>query len=197
MPVPNQREVEVVVGKYARRIRRATDAGFRAFVRRTGGAPNRFARTDAADVFDCVAQAIAREFSDGVGGKVMDGRGTLKLLLDGRVLVRFKKAGRNGVGSNLRTRANDKFLDPALPYEDAPQAAKVEICWTVNDTGTSFGSLRVIARNGDAGLWGFDLPGAAPLPLFDAKPAAPAKGRPRRSVAKLKGAKPEGERDAS
>jgi hypothetical protein len=196
MPVPNQREVEAVISKYARRIRRAVDAGFRAYVRRIGGAPNRFARTDSADTFDCVAQAIAREFSDGVGGKILDGRGTLKLLLDGRVLVRFKKAGRNGVGSNLRTRANDRFLDPSLPYEDAPRAAKVEICWTVNDTGTSFDSLRVIARDGAAGLWSFDLPGAAPLPLFEAKPAAPAEARPRRSVAKLKVAK-RGEREAS
>jgi hypothetical protein len=122
-----------------------------------------------------VARELIAEFKTESDVKVFEGAGTVRLLFGGRVLARFKKAGRNGRGMNLRTRANDRFLDPRLPFAEAPEAAKVEICWAVNATGTSFETLHVTAQQ------------VLPFPKRD----APAEESPRRSVVKLKGRKPE------
>jgi hypothetical protein len=195
MPVPRQHEVEAALSPYNDRIRRAVAAGFKVYVRKIAGAPNLLKRTDAVDVFDSVAQALIGLFRDDSKVRVFEARGTFKILFGGRVLARFKKAGSNGRGMNLRTHANDRFLNPTLPFEDAPDAAKVEICWTVNQTETSYETLHVVARNGDGALWSYELPGSAQIPLPLPKPGAPAPERQR--VAKLKGAKRDKDRDAS
>jgi hypothetical protein len=100
------------------------------------------------------------------------------------VLVRFKKAIKRGKGGNIRTGANDNFLDPGIPFADAPSAMKVEICWKVNELGTGYKSVHVTARNGDGQLWSFELPGGQQgiIEFPQQKTAAP---QPR-SVAKLK-----------
>ena len=198
MPAPNQAEVQAVLSRYNARIRRAVAAGFKSYVRRLGGEPNCMKRTDSADISDCVARALIAEFRTDASVTIIERNGTFKLLFDGKVLVRFKKAGRNGHGMNAVTGAHERFLNPAFPFEDAPNAIKVEICWTLNETATSFETLRVVARNGEGSLWFYELPGAAPLPLFAPDPAAEEEERPRRSVAKLKGAAVrKKERDAS
>jgi hypothetical protein len=187
MSPPLQHVVEATLAPFNARIRRAIDRGFKDYVRKLGGKANLLKRTDAIDVFDCVARELLAEFKGKAGVKVFEGSGTVRLLFGGRVLVRFKKAGRNGRGMNLRTRANDRFLDPRLPFPDAPDAAKVEICWRLNATGTSFETLHVTARNGDGALWSYLLPGGAEQTLPFPKDA-PVEA-PRRSVAKLKGGK--------
>ena len=187
MPAPLQHVVEAALSPYNDRIRRAIRHGFQAYIRKIGGTPNLLRRTDAVDVFDSVAQALIAEFHGDAGVKVFEGSGTIRILFGGRVLARFKKAGPNGHGMNLRTRANDRFLDPNLPFADAPRADKVEICWTSNATGTSFETLHVVARNGERALWSYAMPGGAQRTLPFPKPAAPAEAPPRRSVAKLKG----------
>ncbi|MGD0642222.1 MAG: hypothetical protein ABSC22_15855 [Roseiarcus sp.] len=191
MPAPLQHVVEAILTPYNDRIRRAIDRGFRGFVRKIGGNANYLKRTDAVDVFDSVARELIAEFKTESDVKVFEGAGTVRLLFGGRVLARFKKAGRNGRGMNLRTRANDRFLDPRLPFAEAPEAAKVEICWAVNATGTSFETLHVTARNGEGALWSYAMPGGAQQVLPFPKRDAPAEESPRRSVVKLKGRKPE------
>lgn len=101
------------------------------------------------------------------------------------MLARFKKASRRGCGQNIPTGANDNFLDPSIPFEDAPEAMKVEICWKVNELGTGYTDVHVTARDGAGVLWTYELPGGAQEIIeFPAKPVmAPPR---RRSVAKLK-----------
>lgn len=108
-----------------------------------------YKRTDSAGVFDSGKPDI----------KVFASGSTARFLFGGKVLVRFKKATRKGRGSNIPTGANDNFLDPAIPFEDAPQAMKVEICWKVNELGTGCITVYVTARNGDGKLWSYELPG--------------------------------------
>lgn len=195
VPLPRQIEVEAALSPYNDRIRRAVAAGFRAYVRKIAGVPNLLKRTDAVDVFDSVAQAVIGAFRQDATVRIFDGRGTFRLLFGGRVLARFKKAGPNGQGMNLRTRANERFLTPSLPFEDAPDAAKVEICWTVNETGTSYETPKVVARNGDGALWSYELPGGTQIALPLPKPAQPA--RERKKVAKLKDANRDKDRGVS
>ncbi len=102
------------------------------------------------------------------------------------MLARFKKAVRSGKGGNIATNANDSFLDPAIPFADAPEAMKVEICWKVNELGTGYASVHVTARNGDGQLWSYEMPGGNQgIIEFPQKTAMPQPAQ-RRSVAKLK-----------
>jgi hypothetical protein len=185
VPLPRQADVEAALTPYCLRIHRAVTKGFQSFVRRLGAGPNLLKRTDAADVFGCVARTLVTELKRDSNVKVFEGAGTVRLLFGGRVLARFKKAGRNGGGMNARTRANDAILDPRLPFLEAPTAAKVEICWTASATGTSYENLHVIARDGEGALWSYAMPGGAQQVLHFPKAGVPEE-RKRRSVAKLK-----------
>jgi len=80
-------------------------------VRRIGGAPNRFERTDAVDVFDCVAQALATEFERSPTSRYRRPRNP-EAPIRGKVLARFKKAGRDGRGMNLRNPRERPLPEP-------------------------------------------------------------------------------------
>jgi hypothetical protein len=185
MSLPVEKEVRTALEPYSKRIRKVLDKAFKDFLAKRG-AGNLYKRTDSADVFDSVIRAAITEFTGKPGVQVFSGGSTARFLFGGNVLVRFKKAARRGRGSNIRTGANDNFLDPAIPFADAPHAMKVEICWKVNDLGTGYDSLHVTARNGSGVLWSYEMPGGAQEIIeFPKKTAAPQQPG-RRSVAKLK-----------
>jgi hypothetical protein len=182
MSLPIEKDVREVLDPYAKRIRKVLDKAFKDFLSKRG-AGNIYKRTDSADVFDRVIRAAIAEFNGKPGVVVFDTGSTARFLFDGKVLVRFKKAVKRGKGGNIRTDANDNFLDPRIPFADAPQAMKVEICWKV---GTGYGAVYVTARNGDGQLWSYEMPGGNQgIIEFPQKTAVPQMPR-RRSVAKLK-----------
>ncbi len=148
-------------------------------------AGNVYKRTDSADIFDSVIQAAMAEFTGKLGIEVFPNGSTARFLFGGKVLARFKKASRKGRGQNIKTGANDKLLKASLPFPDAPQAMKVEICWKVNELGTGYTDVKVTARDGNRVLWTYEMPGGAQEIIeFPTKPAViPPK---RRTVAKLK-----------
>lgn len=197
MTLPVESDVRRVLAPFTKRIRRVLDQGFKTYLARRGSG-NLYKRTDSADIFDCVIQAAIAEFNSKPGVEVFQAGSTARFLFGGRVLVRFKKASRHGRGQNISTVANDNFLDPSIPFEDAPQAAKVEICWKVSALGTSYTAVFVTARDGAGKLWSYEMPGGAQEIIeFPARPAiAPPR---RRSVAKLKDSRKakKGTRDAS
>ena len=183
MSLPVETEVRETLEPFNGRIRSVLDKAFKDFIKK--GASNVYKRTDAADQFDGVIRAALGEFTNSPGVVVFPTGSTARFLFDGKVLVRFKKASRKGRGSNIPTGANDNFLDPAIPFADAPQAMKVEICWKVNELGTGYDSVHVTARNGDGKLWSYEMPGGNQgIIEFPQKIAAPQPRR--RSVAKLK-----------
>jgi hypothetical protein len=183
MTVPVENEVRETLEPYNGRIRKVLDKAFRDFNQK--GAGNIYKRTDSADVFDRVIRAAIADFSSTQGVMIFPTVSTARFLFDRKVLVRFKKASRKGRGSNIPTGANDNFLDPAIPFTDAPQAMKVEICWKVNALGTGYTSVHVTARNGDGKLWSYELPGGQQGVIeFPQKTVVPQPRR--RSVAKLK-----------
>jgi hypothetical protein len=184
MSLPIEKEVRETLDPYNKRILKVLDKGFKDFLSKRG-AGNLYKRTDSADIFDSVIRAAIAEFTNSPGIVVFPNGSTARFLFDGKVLVRFKKAVRTGRGSNIQTGANDNFLDPAIPFQDVPQAMKVEICWKVNELGTGYTSVYVTARNGDGKLWSYELSGGQQGVIeFPQKPAVPQPGR--RSVAKLK-----------
>jgi hypothetical protein len=183
MSLPVEKKVREELEPFNKRIRKVLDKAFKDFLAKRG-AGNMYRRTDSVDVFDSVIRAAISEFNGKPGVTVFTSGSTARFLF-GKVLVRFKKATRKGRGSNIQTDANNNFLNPAIPFADAPQAMKVEICWKVNELGTGYDSVHVTARNGDGKLWSYELPGGQQgIIEFPQKIAAPQPRR--RSVAKLK-----------
>jgi hypothetical protein len=126
------------------------------------------------------------EFSGKPGIEVFPNGSTARFLFGGKVLARFKKASRKGCGQNIKTGANDQFLKASLPFSDAPQAMKVEICWKVNELGTGYTGVYVTARDGHRVLWTYEMPGGVQEIIeFPRKQPAAVPPR-RRTVAKLK-----------
>lgn len=196
MPMPVEPTVRTALAPFDKRVRRAVDNGFKAYLARRG-AGNLYKRTDAADIFDCVVQAALVEFDGKPGIQVFKGKATARFLFANSVLVRFKKADRSGAGQNIKTGANDRFLNPTLAFPDAPEAMKVEICWKLNALRTGYDSLHVTSRNGAGVLWSYEMPGGVQETIrFPTKPApTPAVGR-RRAKLKSEDAKKKS-RDAS
>jgi hypothetical protein len=184
MSLPVEKEVRQALEPFNKLIRSVLDKAFKSFLtKRAGG--NLYRRTDSADIFDSVIQTAIRECTGKRGVEVFPQGSTARFLFGGKVLVRFKKASRRGRGQNIPTGANDNFLNPSIPFEDAPEAMKVEICWGVNKLGTGYTDVRVIARDGASAVWSYELPGGVQEVIeFPAKPAATPPRR--RSVAKLK-----------
>ncbi|BBZ94347.1 hypothetical protein BRDID11004_47500 [Bradyrhizobium diazoefficiens] len=183
MPLPVEKEVREELEPFNERIRKVLDKAFKDFLAKRG-AGNMYKRTDSVDVFDSVIRAAMAEFNGRPGVTVFASGSTARFLF-GNVLVRFKKAVRRGKGSNIATGANNDFLNPAIPFADAPSAMKVEICWKLNELGTGYRSVHVTARNGDNQLWSYELPGGQQgIIEFPQKTASP---QPRRRTAmKLK-----------
>jgi hypothetical protein len=184
MSLPVEKEVREVLEAYNKRIRKVIDRAFKDFLTKRGSG-NMYKRTDSVDVFDSVIRAAVAEFNGKPGTVVFATGSTARFLFDGKVLVRFKKAVRRGKGGNIATGANDNFLDPAIPFADAPSAMKVEICWKVNELGTGYKSVHVTARNGEGQLWSYELPGGQQGIIEFPQKTAERQPR-RRSVAKLK-----------
>ncbi|MEW6450554.1 MAG: hypothetical protein AB1490_07910 [Pseudomonadota bacterium] len=185
MSLPIEKKVRDVLEPFNKRIRKVLDKAFKDFLSKRG-AGNLYKRTDSADVFDSVIRAAVAEFNAKPGVVVFTTGSTARFLFDGKVLARFKKAVRRGKGGNIATGANDIFLDPSIPFADAPAAMKVEICWKVNELGTGYKSVHVTARNGNGQLWSYEMPdGNQGIIEFPQKTTAPPQPR-RRSVAKLK-----------
>jgi hypothetical protein len=184
MSLPIEKEVREALEPFNKRIRKVLDKGFRDFLAKRGPG-NLHKRTDSADVFDSVIRAAIGEFSGKAGIQVFSTGSTACFLFGGKVLARFKKANRRGRGANIPTGANDDFLNPGIPFADAPEAMKVEICWKVNDLGTGYTSILVTARDGAGHLWSYEMPdGAQGVIEFRGRNSVPL--QPRRSVAKLK-----------
>ncbi len=186
MPVPVESDVRAALEPYNKPIRKVLDKAFKAYLAKRGGG-NVYRRTDSADIFDSVIQAAMAEFNGKPGIQVFANGSTARFLFGGKVLTRFKKAGRKGRGQNIPTAANTEFLKASLPFPDAPEAMKVEICWKVNELGTGYNEVYVTARDGNRVLWTYEMPGGAQEIIeFPRKTAAPVQPQRRRSLAKLK-----------
>ena len=186
MPAPVEHVVQAALTPYNSRIHQAIGRGFRKFVSRLQFGANVFKRTDSVDISDCVASELLAEFEAKDGVTVFRKNGTVKFLFANRVVVRFKKGGKNGLGMNCRTAANDDFLNPELPFHDAPRAMKIEMCWKLNALGTACANVVVVARNGAGALWSYSLPGGSQQVFAFPVREGAAEEPGRRSIVRLK-----------
>lgn len=139
---------------------------------------SRWQRTRANNLFEYLANHLVIEFESDSGATFHWATETFKLILDNELIIRFKKANRNGVGSNIGTLAELNFCDPQTEIPGWPEVQKVEIDYKLNITGTAISEINVVARNGEKALWSYlvNPSGGAPilpLPITPTQPSTP------------------------
>ncbi len=120
-----------------------------------------------------------------------DKRGTtVKFLIKGQVLFRFKKADNTGHTANIPTQTEIDFHnhEKNLPILlKLPEVQRVEVVYRLNKLETAIQDICVVARDGDRVAWEHSLlkvgDVAVPLPMPEPKPV-----RPAAKIVKIKGA---------
>jgi len=139
-----------------------------------------FARTGTVLMHDLIVQEAAMVLDDMEGVHRIAHDKSVRYLLGDRVLLRFKKGTRSGLGSNIDTLANDNFIDAQTDLLDIPGAMKVELLWYPNKLRTKLDKVVVTARDGKSRLWGYAMgeePDIGMLPTeFPIAPVKPAAG---------------------
>ena len=118
---------------------------------------SRWPRTRATNFFEYLANGLLPEFPDGSGARFQFKDETFFMVLDERLVIRFKKADKKGMGSNITTQSFMEFCDPQQGLPGMPGVQKVEIVYTLNVTETALSEIIVVARNGDEKMWSYGL----------------------------------------
>ncbi|TIP07486.1 hypothetical protein [Mesorhizobium sp.] len=138
-----------------------------------------FQRTASSIMHDFIVQEAGTALDDLPGMRRIVHDKSVRYLVDDRVLFRFKRGTRNGLGSNIDTQANDDFIDAEVDLLGIPQIWKVELLWYPNKLRTKLDRIEVSARDGKRRLWAYTLgnePDIAWLPLdLPVGPTAPAR----------------------
>jgi hypothetical protein len=148
-----------------------------------------FQRTASSMMHDFIVQEACAALDELPGMRRIAHDKSVRYLVEEKVLFRFKRGTRNGLGSNIDTQANDDFIDAQVDLLGISQIWKVELLWYPNRLRTKLDRVEVSARDGKHRLWAYTLgnePDIAVLPLdLPIGPTAPAqalvtiKPRPR------------------
>jgi hypothetical protein len=139
---------------------------------------SRWDRTRANFLFECMVTRLKDEFADDSGARFLFYGETFKLIFDNHVIARFKKAGIDGMGSNVLTQAQMNWGDQQQDLPGFNGIQKIEIDYMVDVTGTEISQIIVLARNGKKKLWEYEIGpsegGATLLPLYQpTRPVTP------------------------
>jgi hypothetical protein len=143
-----------------------------------------YGQTGTGVMFDLLSQEVLAEFGENKDVTLVPYQGrSLRVIFndpDGRVIARFKHGSNRGLGQNIDTAANWKFIDADAQLPGMPEdAMKVEILWYENLMRTKIDSVEITARDGKHKLWSYPIgkePDVATLPFIEpVGPTAPAK----------------------
>lgn len=153
-----------------------------------------FQRTGSGLMHDFIAQEASTALDALPGIRRITHDKSVRYLVEDKVLFRFKRGTRSGLGSNIDTQANDDFIDAKVDLLGIAHIWKVELLWYPNRLRTKLDRVEVSARDGKRRLWAYTLgkrPDAETLPLdlpiIPTAPALPTQGlvtiKPRPSAA--------------
>jgi hypothetical protein len=182
MAIPNERDAREIIGpEREARIWRAVHAAWDD-VAADIGRYSIWPRSRANMMFERLAVRLQEEFSsESAAVRFFFADETVKVLFDGKLLVRFKKANGRGLGQNVETTATFLFCEQELDLLGFAGYQKIEIVYVVNAVGTAIRNILVQARNGNERVWAYPInrpeivEESAPIvPLPLATPTTPA-----------------------
>lgn len=129
-------------------------------------------RTRASMMFERLKIRLQEQFATDTGIHFAFADETMKIVIDGNLVARCKKADSRGLGHNISTDANDLFIEQGSLFEAQD---KIEIVYVLNTYATEISKVLVQARDGDVRLWAYEIDDAA---LGTAAPVTPMPTRP-------------------
>ena len=112
MTLANEQVVQAALAKYETRIFGAVHRGWEDWrALQLGGRLMFPARSRACLVYDFIVQRAEAAFADDSAIRTLRRDETIKFVFGDSVLLRFKKAMDNGLGSNIQTQATLGFVD--------------------------------------------------------------------------------------
>ena len=141
---------------------------------------SRWPRTRANNIFEYLVRRLESAFIHDPETLFRFERETFKLIVQCRLIIRFKKSNNNGVGSNISTQAELAYCDMQTDLPGLQGLLKAEIVYGLNVTHTDIAQITVLARNGDRRLWSYNImgsSGAIVSPLVQSQSPVPDIGR--------------------
>jgi hypothetical protein len=126
------------------------------------------ARSRACVVYDFIVQRAMAALGNDQSVRLLRRDETVKVVFGETVVLRFKKANDNGLGSNIQTQATLGFVEQQQQLPGLPNLHKVEVVYVLNRMQTRIEQVLVAARDGDVCLWNYDIApdsGAKVIPL--------------------------------
>jgi hypothetical protein len=156
MTLANEQVVHAALGKYETRIFGAVHRGWEDWrALQLGGRLMFPARSRACLVYDFIVQRAEAAFADDSAIRTLRRDETIKFVFGDSVLLRFKKAMDNGLGSNIQTQATLGFVDQQQELPGLPHVHKVEVVYVLNRLQTQIEQVLVAARNKNVCLWNY------------------------------------------
>ncbi|WP_423415345.1 hypothetical protein RLW55_01395 [Hyphomicrobium sp. B1] len=174
---PTEAEIRGILGPHEKDILAVVHGAWQDFQDLGLSGRLRYKRNRAGLVHDFMVQRGMGLWGEGSGVTWQEKDETAKFIFAEKVVVRFKKADENGLGSNIMTQAVMAFVDPQMELPGIPSVSKVEVVYALNAFETQIETVAVVSRDGDQELWSYvidDLGGAAVIPL----PLAPTPTEP-------------------
>jgi hypothetical protein len=133
-------------------------------------------RTRAGMVFERLRIRLQEQFATDTGAYFTFADETMKVVFDGKLVARCKKADSRGLGHNIPTDANDLFVEQGSLFETQD---KIEVVYVLNTYATDVSKVLVQARDGDVRLWAYEIDDAAlgisaPVTPLPPRPTAPS-----------------------
>jgi|JI6StandDraft_1071083.scaffolds.fasta_scaffold292450_1 hypothetical protein len=169
MPLADEQTVRAALTPYQSLLFRAVHGGWEDWrALQLGGRLLFPARSRACVVYDFIAQRAMSALSDDQSVRTIRRDETVKFVFAETVVLRFKKANDNGLGSNIQTQATLGFVEQQQQIPGLPNLHKVEVVYVLNRLQTRIEQVLVAARDGDDCLWNYDIApdsGAKVIPL--------------------------------
>jgi len=116
-------------------------------------------RTRAGMVFERLKIRLQEQFATDTGVHFTFADETMKMVFDGKLVARCKKADSRGLGHNIPTGANDLFVEQQTSLFEVQD--KIEIVYVLNTYATNIKQVLVQARDADVRLWAYEIDDAA------------------------------------
>lgn len=188
MLLANEQVVRTALADYEDVFFRAFQEAWEEWQRLSlGGRLAFLSRTRACIVYDFAVQKVMAALEGDKNVHVIRRNETVKFVFGDTVVLRLKKANEQGLGSNIETQATLDFVWQQEDLAEIPDVHKVEVVYTLNSLQTLIEQVSVVARDGQARLWSYDIDShrSADIVML---PTSPLPREQRRAQVKLRNA---------
>jgi hypothetical protein len=192
---PTEPFIRSVIGPYEPELCQLIRCAWERLSRNPDRSSYDLKRTVAVNMHQNIMNAVRAAYAGSSRIRLLETHETIRLLVEGKVLVRIKKMDQRGYTRAQPTQATMAFTNVLpLPYADheLPTVHSVDFGYVLNELETRIDDILVAARYGDAVVWTYvaDQVGEAPIVGSISPPLAPVSGTAA-SIIKL----PENQKD--